>query len=131
MAGIVRLMEKVVQWLRQNKKMVSYLVIPVSIFMLDLILRAMLHLDLVDVGTDLAFLSFTAFVSSLTEDTRSEDTEPKVALLLFFFLMWLICLALISSAVPIVVQIRPFIAIGVGLMSFILASILLALLARS
>ena len=131
MNRIIRWARRFVQWLYINRDLNILIGIPVLLLFLDLTLRVMMHLDLVDVGADLALLSVSALVSSLAETSRSQDIAVKVALLLLFIFFWLICLSFTSTFfVMMSVSIRFFIALGFGLMSLILASIFIFVLAR-
>lgn len=126
---------RVMRWLRRNSEFVEIALIPFFIFMLDLIIRASLRLDLIDAGADMSLLAVSAFMSGFMDNVRRGDPDNnrviEVLLLLFFGMLWLICLMFISDlnpvsrVLPCLIAVRQFVVWSIGLMAFVLSSLFL------
>lgn len=141
MPGATRWSRKVIEWLHENREVNLSILIPFLFLMIDLLLRASLHLDLIDSGADMALLAVSIFVFALMQDIQGEspddNVEIEVLFLLWFILLWLICLLFASDLNPILklfpglVYIRLYIVMSTGLMALILASVFLSELKRA
>lgn len=129
MDRINHLVHRLVETLGENKSLTTWVVVPFLLFVIDIILRGALQLDLSDAGADLALLAVAAFISSLIEDPNRRGSEVQFSIFLFFFALWLVCLIFTSSAVPII---RQYFPLGGGLASScILTPIFLKVLEES
>ena len=115
--------------LTNNPEMVKVYVIPGLLFLLDLVLRAVLGIDLIDIGADMALLAVATFVSLLVEDVEQSQYHATVMIvfIMIFLALWIICLSIISVQSPIsflMFNFRPMLSWFVGLTSFIFSCVL-------
>jgi hypothetical protein len=95
-----------VETLIDNPEFVKIYVIPGLLFFLDFILRAVLEVDLVDLGADMALLAVATFVSLLVEDVdnRQSYTPMAVVFTIVFLAFWIISLKIISIKDPVTIS---------------------------
>ena len=115
--------------LLDNPDMVKIYVIPGLLFFLDFVLRAVLGVDLIDAGADMALLAVATFVSLLVEDIRPQQyyTAIMVVFIMLFLALWIICLRIVSAQNPIsflMVDFRLVLSWFVGLTSFVFSGIM-------
>ena len=91
--------KRVVHSLTTNPELVVIYIIPSLLIALDLTLRAILHIDLIDIGEDMALFSVSIFSSILVEDLLNSKVKPLVfALFIGFLLPWVVCLYFVSQS---------------------------------
>jgi hypothetical protein len=92
----------IINTLDSKPELVKVFIIPFLLFLVDLCLRAVIHVDIVDAGADMAFLATASFITVLVEDGRNSRVKPfvKVVFFLFFMLPWVFCLWGISNTNP-------------------------------
>ena len=134
--------QNIVDGLRARPELVGNLVAPALIFVIDLILRMGLCLDLIDAGADLSLLALSCMLFPLTAATGTSTSAGQhiqkrpdvvdVVLLLFFLFLWLVALSCISDTAMLLSalskSLRTVMSIGIGAGALVLASVLLPIL---
>ena len=115
----------ILQNLTNNPEMVKIYVVPGSLFLLDFTLRAVLGINLIDTGADMALLAVATFVSLLIEDSKSQRQNGAMVIFIILFLtLWIISLRIVSNQNPMLflkMDFRPMLSWFVGLTSFVLS----------
>ena len=132
------------RWFREHTRFLVTGLIPLSLVVIDALLRFSLRIDLIDLGADMALFSVSAFTGVLMEDFRiavlAPDRKSKqtslnqlicvISFLALFGIVWLLCLIAVSPN-PLyerfsdLLRFRPFIAWGLGIGSIVAASVVL------
>lgn len=122
-----------VRVLTDNLEFVRLYVLPGLLFFLDIVLRGVLGIDLIDAGADMALLAVATFVTLLVEDDslgHKQYYAVSVVFVMVFFMFWVICLRIIAipQAVTVVflgfLDFRLILSWLVGLVAFALSGIL-------
>jgi len=94
--------ESIIQTLDSQPELVKVYILPILLFLLDFCLRAVIHVDLIDAGADMAFLATASFITVLVEDIGHSHLKPFVliVLLISFMLPWIFCLWGVSNTNP-------------------------------
>ena len=120
---------RVIGLLKKHRSLIQNIGFPLLIFIIDLMIRAALQMDLSDVGADMALLAESAFLATLIEDIRRgnphDDIIEKVFFTLLFTILWLACLMAIAERIPLA-QFKDVVAQTVGLVSLVGAFIFLS-----
>jgi len=116
-------------WLQAKRDLVEFVLIPLAIFLVDFLLRALVRVDLIDAGADMSLLVLSAFFSGLVASGRRaspNDNASGLALgCLFFFGVWLFCLGLaadqsrIAEVFPLLIPYQRGVAWVTGLLALI------------
>ncbi len=112
----------------KNNLLILAYFIPGLLFFLDIALRVSLGAEILDVGADMALIGFTTYISLLFEDykPRKKIIPTIVLFLLFFLIIWIITLAIVSSPEPILLMKLDFrvpLSWFLGLTSFIFSGV--------
>jgi hypothetical protein len=129
------------QLLLQNVVFITIIVVPFLLFIADVIIRFSLRVDIIDAGADMSLCSVSAIVALFIEHLKIRRSIPsevlviETCLAMFFAVLWVVCLALISDAPferhpRLARSWRGSIVCGLGIVSIILASYFLTELAR-
>ena len=96
MCGLAR---RMTQALNRQEGTTKTILIPILLFVVDIVGRAFLRVDVADAGADMAFLGFSMFVAIAADGLQDRRDKPSTiifALLLALF-SWLVCTFLVSS----------------------------------
>ena len=134
-----------VHWLRVRPKLVRGLLVPVGVFVLDLVLRTLGSLDFIDAGADLSLLALSYVLFPLTVGAEASLSDTKgvrkrvdatcLLFLVFLTALWAASLCCISdttmyiSALPKTARVPMSFAIGFG--ALVVATMFLPALADS
>lgn len=122
-----------IRTLSHNPEFVKVYVIPGLIFFLDFVLRAVLDVDLIDAGADMALLAVATFMTLLVEDdvpSQQQLTLVSVVFIVIFLVPWIVCLRIIATPQPIKLgslgfpDFRLILSWLVGLIAFVLSGII-------
>jgi len=120
---------RVIQLLKKHRSLIQNIGIPILIFIIDLMIRASLQMDLSDAGADMALLAESAILATLIEDIRrgnpDDDLIEEVFFTLLFIILWLGCLMAIAERIPLA-QFKDVVTLTVGLVSLVGAFIFLS-----
>ena len=121
--------KKILAVLLKNRNLIRSTALPFILFLIDLFLRLALKLNPETAGVDMGLLAVSACIFNLVESKDTRDIRSM--LLLFFILLWITTLVILSATNPILLvwqgfrDFRIFIATGIGLSSFIMATLVL------
>lgn len=128
---IIIWIRSLVKSLLDNPAMVKIVFIPGMIFFLDFTLRAILEIDLIDAGADMALLAVAMFFTVIVEDfSPKQHTPMAIVFILFFLILWIICLKIVSLPNPIIVfsfdviDFRLVLSWLIGILAFVFSGIL-------
>lgn len=111
-----------------NDEFVKIYFIPGLLFLLDFVIRAVLNIDLVDAGADMALLAVATFIALILE-----NIDPKkyggamITFILIFLSTWIISLKIVSIQNPMLflsMDFRLVFSWFVGLTSFVFSGII-------
>jgi hypothetical protein len=114
--------------LTTNDEFVKIYYIPGLLFLLDFVVRAVLGVDLIDTGADMALLAVATFISLLLEDVNPKKYSGiMITFVLFFLSTWIISLKIVSIQNPMLflsIDFRLVFSWFVGLTSFVFSGII-------
>lgn len=95
-----------IQALLDNEEIVKIYVFPGLLFFFDFAFRAILHIDLIDAGADMALISASTFVALIldSKDEKANTGYLGMIFLLPFLIFWFLCLSIIARPDPIIFQ---------------------------
>ena len=118
--------KKLVQWIKRESTSVEIILLPFGFFIVDLIVRSMLRVNISDAGADMSLLAISTLVSSLficIENGNKNGTRAGLFLVLVFLALWMSVLWLVSSNTKASFFLTGA-TVGLGVSLFIVASFL-------
>ena len=121
--------DSVIRKLRANSEFVKIVVLPAVVFSLDLVLRSVMNINLIDAGADMALLGVSTFITLVVEGSHKDDVTATIVFVIVFMLFWIGCLKIVSlNTLPLLSPLTSYDFRGVsswffGLMAFILSGI--------
>ena len=93
-------LQRVIVWMQMEQNFVDSLLIPLLVFLIDLVIRFGFRIDTADVGPDMALLGIGVLLATAFATEREETGLQYIRLALVFLLIsvlgWIVCLALLS-----------------------------------
>ncbi|MBE0683074.1 MAG: hypothetical protein IH589_14285 [Anaerolineales bacterium] len=116
--------KKTIQWIKRESVSVEIIFLPICFFMVDIVIRAILKVDLSDAGADMSLLATSSMVSSLLiciDNGDKTGAKASILLTLLFLVYWIIVLWIIASNHQ-ASYLLTGAALGMGVFSFVFAT---------
>ena len=105
--GTATIAQRALRWLQSHNAAVAGIGVPTLVLCIDVFLRAILSIDLVDTGSDLALLALSCMLSPVLVGEPGQQTDQarvrsldatSLAMCLFFLFAWFVSLYFVSRA---------------------------------